>query len=312
MPKYNKKTAKSNNKRERDFIIYFSYEADAKFRRKHPVVYWVYFSACMISLILPMVLFIVFNVVFDAPNSGWMMLGGAGSFILGIGLFHIAAAWGGQYLGHIVTVLCFGIGGAMVAVSELLMFNESLKKLYDEEMVSYYFFGLMFLCLPLFCYLRFRWTLESRIVAKYKIRKRVFRDLKKGKKNYLWYQAVNEEYSLGALYPLNKAFTIVYLPAVFLGVLFGWVRIVSLPLCFCVVSSYVLSVAMTAYADIRDNIETYGKPIILFAWDKNRGGDSSVLNVFALGFLLTAAYCYLSMTADLWNITLPLPKDFLW
>ena len=54
-------------------------------------------------------------------NSGWMMFGWVGAFIFGIGLFNYVAIIIKQYLGHLVSVLSFVIGGIMVAVSLLMM-----------------------------------------------------------------------------------------------------------------------------------------------------------------------------------------------
>jgi len=75
------------------------------------------------ALLLPMlVLIAITQFVIPAPNSPWLMLGCLGSFVLGVGLFNIVAAWLHQYLGHAVTVSCLLTGAAMVAVSCLILY----------------------------------------------------------------------------------------------------------------------------------------------------------------------------------------------
>ena len=46
------------------------------------------------------------------PFVGWL-----GAFLIGIGLFNFVAIILKQYLGHLLSILCFLIGGGLVALS---------------------------------------------------------------------------------------------------------------------------------------------------------------------------------------------------
>lgn len=305
VPKFNKKPPKS-------FPEFFTPGSDEAYKAQHPVRYAVLVGIGIAVLILPMPVYMILNtIVFSAQNSGWLFLGGAGSFVVGIGLFNIVAAWIGQYLGHRVTFGCFGFGAVLIAVSEVLMFCPGLKKLYREELISYFFLTVFFLFVSLFGYLRFRFSLDAWLLQKSGLRERDFRKLKKGKRNFLWYEAVNREYPFGALYAANKLFTLLFIAAVVLCLPCIWFRGISAPLGVCLPVMYVLLCGMTVFSDIRGDIETYGKPLILFARAPNGGIDSSLFTLIGILFFLSAGYVHMQATAELWNIQLPLLRDLL-
>ena len=102
--------------------FWFTPWSDMAFQSKHPVLYVMLIIIGITVLLLPAVVFSVF--AFRIPGAeydGWVILGAAGGFIVGIGLFNIVAAWMRQYLGHFVTIICFLIGAAMMAVSWFLI-----------------------------------------------------------------------------------------------------------------------------------------------------------------------------------------------
>ena len=51
------------------------------------------------------------------------MLGYVGTFIVGIGLFNIVAAWIHQYLGHLLTAVCLLGGTALTLFSMYLLYT---------------------------------------------------------------------------------------------------------------------------------------------------------------------------------------------
>jgi len=102
---------------------YLSMDSDERFKLEHPKAYPLLTFIGGTALLLPMLSFIAMTqFVFLAPNSPWLMLGCLGTFVFGIGLFNIVAAWLHQYLGHAVTVSCLLTGAAMVAVSCLILY----------------------------------------------------------------------------------------------------------------------------------------------------------------------------------------------
>ena len=96
--------------------------SDTAFRIVHPKLYTLLVLIGILFLFLPMFgfLFAAFTMLPDV-NSPWLILGTAGGFVLGIGLFNIVGAWLEQYLGHWVTILCIVLGAGMMAASWLLL-----------------------------------------------------------------------------------------------------------------------------------------------------------------------------------------------
>ena len=100
---------------------FFLMESDAEFQRRHPVGYVFAVLLGIFALLLPMIMYAFLVLPLAAPISFGGILGLAGGFVFGIGLFNFVAIILHQYLGHLVSILCFLIGGAMMAVSAALI-----------------------------------------------------------------------------------------------------------------------------------------------------------------------------------------------
>ena len=96
---------------------FFLMESDADFQRRHPVGYVFAVLLGIFALLLPMIVYVLLLLPHDTPPSFGVILGMAGGFIFGIGLFNFVAIILHQYLGHLVSILCFLIGGILMAVS---------------------------------------------------------------------------------------------------------------------------------------------------------------------------------------------------
>ena len=101
---------------------FFLMESDADFQRRHPVGYVFAVLLGIFALLLPewFCTYIACCII-DTPPSFGVFLGMAGGFIFGIGLFNFVAIILHQYLGHLVSILCFLIGGIMMAASLSLL-----------------------------------------------------------------------------------------------------------------------------------------------------------------------------------------------
>lgn len=95
---------------------FFDPESDTVFRAKHPIGYWLLILLIVAALLLPNFIFVS---LVDS-NSNWMLLGLVGGLFLGIGLCNIVTIIIRQYLGHIVTLVCFAAGGLLMLISWLL------------------------------------------------------------------------------------------------------------------------------------------------------------------------------------------------
>ncbi len=116
-----KKTRQTGSywKPPKEYRKFFFASADEAFKARHPVGYFFLVLLGMAALLLPEIMFAVLCGLAQI-ESGWVMLGIAGGFIFGIGLFNFTAIIIKQYLGHWVSIVSFLLGGAMMLISWLL------------------------------------------------------------------------------------------------------------------------------------------------------------------------------------------------
>lgn len=274
---------------------YFNPASDEDFKRQHPIGYSVLVGCGIGGLVLPLIIFIlVTSVFFPAPNSGFLFLAMVGCFIIGIGIFNLVAAWIGQYLGHWVTLGCFLLGGLLVAISCVIIYIPDIYALFDEEMVSYYFMSMLFLALPPIFYMMFRFAIGSWLRRK-KISKSRIKKLKKGKKNYWWYEAIHEQYDMGLLYHLNRFLTVSYPITLGMSILLGWLRAMA-PFISGLYALMSLTVAvMNLFSSVQNNLDEYGVPVVILRQAKSKRIDSIIFDLAIAAFPLSAAYAHIVM-----------------
>ena len=112
----NKTHNKSGWTPPKEYKDYFYRSSDAQFREKHPTGYIFLVLLGVAALLLPAILF----TVLVGTESRWVILGAVGGFIFGIGLFNFVAIIIKQYLGHLVSIISFLIGGFFMLLSWLL------------------------------------------------------------------------------------------------------------------------------------------------------------------------------------------------
>ena len=296
-PKFNKTWPKGG-------LRFFSPAGSTRFRAEHPREYRIITTCAAISMLLPPFLdLVIAGGVFHAPNSPWLMLGFAGAFVFGIGLYNIAAAWMEQYLGHLLTMLSFTVGAAMVAASLLPLFDVEFSALFDKRMVSFYFLYLLLLCLPPLYYALFRGAADIWLRQK-RISKTMIRKLKKGKANFWWYQALHEKYGLGAIYFINRVFTVLYPTALLLHLIFGWIKIISVPTFFLSALCNLLASFMFMFSGCQFHKDAFGRPFVLLARLPGGKYQSTLFDLFTAAVPLAVAYVQLKILADLWSFPL--------
>ena len=96
---------------------FFPMGSDADFKRAHPIGYGFLVALGITALLTPFLAYALYTGIALSAASGWLILGWVGAFIIGIGLYNFVALIIKQYLGHWVSILCFLIGGILVAVS---------------------------------------------------------------------------------------------------------------------------------------------------------------------------------------------------
>ena len=100
---------------------FFNSSSDKWFKEKHPIGYGFLVFLGILAIVLPMASFIALSEIFIGVNSAWLMLGVAGGFVFGAGLFNFAAIIIKQYLGHLVSIAAFLLGGVMMFVSWMML-----------------------------------------------------------------------------------------------------------------------------------------------------------------------------------------------
>lgn len=97
---------------------YFSAASDEDFRKLHPEWYKLLRFIGIAVLMLPQIVYMLYCFLINPAPEDWaIVLGYIGTFVIGIGLFNIVAAWMHQYLGHILTVVCLAGGAALTLIS---------------------------------------------------------------------------------------------------------------------------------------------------------------------------------------------------
>lgn len=202
------------------------------------------------SLLLPPAIYI-FSIAlfFPGPNSGFIVLGCAGTLFIGIGLSNLAGLIDGMYFGHMFSVTSILAGIFMIGVSSAIMYIPSLYSMVDEKYVTFYFMMLVFLTMPIIWYTLFRGLIKS-IFRYRRISKTDINHSLRGKRNYWWYEDLHRKHNLGILYYLNKIFTILYPLTAFAHLLIGWnpraVHLISVLFIFvCIISSVMWIVGIS-------------------------------------------------------------------
>lgn len=288
-------------------LLFFSSKLDEDFKKQHPTGYWILVICGIIALILPLIFLIVYLLIFEREHAraanAWVVPAIMGCFAMGVGLFNIIAAFIHQYLGHKLTIGCLLGGGGIVFLAMYMMNN---PQLYNEAVIQFYFVSLCALLLPAMLYFLFRGSVRTWLQCSKQINRSKFYKFTKGIKNFWWYQALHEEVNLGAIYYMNKAFTVLC-PALFvLTLLTGYIKVMSLvlgPLHFLV---HLMAAIMIFFAQMQDHLELYGKKIVLFKRAPVvKRVDSTILDILFVLVILATGYAILMMVGKIWGISLP-------
>ena len=280
---------------------YIDPASDADFKKKHPVKYGVLVFCGIAGLVLPMViLLLITEVFFPAPNSGFLVLGMAGCIIIGIGIFNIVAAWIGQYLGHAVTIGCFFLGIILVAICCIVLYVPDIHALFNEDITDFYFASLLFFALPPIYYALFRSSVNSWLRRK-RMSKTMIKRLKKGKRNYWWYEGIHNECDMGLLYYLNKFLTIVYPVSLVMLLAFGWLKEAApiIGVAYAIIS--LATAIMSLFSSIQDNKDEFGAPFVLLRFNKRKRLCSIVLDLAEAAFPMLAAYADLVLVSGIFK-----------
>lgn len=291
-PDWQKVYPKFNKRAPKNAVSFFSRDADIDFEEKHPIGYKVLVFAGITVLMLPQVLYLIL-VLSNDVESAWIFLGYVGSFIIGIGLFNIVAAFIHQYLGHLVTVGCIVGGGCLIEISLLLMYNKRLYNAFDQQLVWFFFVSIAFLLYNTILYVIFRFDMDDWMRNVRGIRKKKFECSSLVSTNFWWYQEQHNEHGLGIVYHLNKAYTVFTLASVFLSAVAIFLKPVAIVACGCTMASCLLAGILQLTVRLQLSI----------AYEKNKKNIFYAVTAFLSSVVI--AYCMLMVTTSLWGIELP-------
>ena len=255
------------------------------------------FTVAIALFLLPLICSIFY--VSGLKNvSAFPVLTVLGALLIGVGLANIPIAFSFQYRARKVTAPCLLIGGTMIAIAVFMINN---PRLYDPDVSTLYFVSLLsMLWVPPIFYFLFRSGVEDWVMRTKHISKSRIRELKTGKKNYWWFEALHKEENLGGIYLLNKFYTLLYTSLFALTLLTGLVKEMYMILCPMHAVLYALTAYMNEFSQVQHNIEHYGKPFVLLARTTNKHLDSSLLDLIGTAVILSPAYIIIQMTAMIW------------
>ena len=110
---------------------------------------------------------------------------------------------------------------------------------------------------------------------------------------------------MGMIYHLNKTFTISYLLALMMTIVFGAFRVMSIPICILSMIAYLSMAIMSIFTNVQNNIENYGKIIVFLRKNSMGKIDSFILDILNVALIFVIAYAHLIGTCDLWGVELP-------
>ncbi len=268
-------------------------DTDEEYKAKHPAKYALLVCIGILGFILPMIFVLLLTLLWlplpENTSSIFLLLVIPGCLIMGIGFFNIVGAWLNQYLGHAVTFGSFLIGGTFMALGLVPMYVPDINGWFSLPQVSQYFSNLGYLCFPALPYFFFRLGVGDWIKRR-KIRRREVERLKKGKRNYWWYEALHETYNLGAIYYLNKAATVSYALTVLLALFSGWQPHGALAAACLHGLLSLLLVVMQAFATVQSNLEEYGKAFVLFRRREYGRPDTILVDLLSIVLPILLSY----------------------
>lgn len=118
-----KKHDKSCNRKKlywlppKGFGEFFLSSSDDIYKAKHPVKYGFIVTLGLLALVGPTIIYAIFLYAMNIGENVSVGLGMLGTFIIGIGLFNFVSIILNQYLGHLVSLVSFILGGILLIIN---------------------------------------------------------------------------------------------------------------------------------------------------------------------------------------------------
>lgn len=240
---------------------------------------------------LPLLLFFLIK-IFVAPKGSFLFSAAMASLLIGcsLSMFFILKK------AKKAAILLFAIGTIAIFLHALAMILPAFSKTIDTDLKRFYAASIVYCVLPPFFYISFRSSINSWLLSQ-KTNKRQLETLKKGMRNFWWYEDIHKAFDMGILYRANKIFTIYYPIACIFILLFGWIRTIAPLICLIYLPLSAAAAWMLIYSSLQSYREKYGTPFVVFKIYDRHGThyDSSLIDFLAAGFLLYTAYSQIKM-----------------
>lgn len=99
------------------FGEFFLSSSDDAYKEKHPIKYGFIVALGITALVGPMIMYFIMLECMGVGSNVPVGLGFVGAFIIGIGLFNFVAIILNQYLGHLVSIISFLVGGIFMIIN---------------------------------------------------------------------------------------------------------------------------------------------------------------------------------------------------
>ena len=99
------------------FGEFFLSSSDDIYKAKHPVKYGFIVALGLLAFVGPTILYTIFLYAMNIADNVSVGLGMLGTFIMGIGLFNFVSIILNQYLGHLVSLVSFILGGILLIIN---------------------------------------------------------------------------------------------------------------------------------------------------------------------------------------------------
>lgn len=262
----------------------------------------------VIFALAPIIAYAVIISVFDAQSPGFMILGLIGSIVIMLPIFGLAMLIADisehkkmypddkRALKRVVAMLVPCL--LLICISLSLPFISKLYSKINEAALTFYAFGILVLMLMTIFYAISHGAIDMGFRHD-GLSLSTIKKLKKGTRNYWWYEALNKEYEMGILYYCNKFFTLSFVSGSVIHLVLGW----WLPFAWVSTALFWVEGLTISVLVSYDSFVTYknvSKKQHQIEYGKMRTAarkNSAISSVVALPFLIITSCCIITYFA---------------